>query len=470
MMQINIMLICIMLFLNRKLEWAALDAARRRRDGALVVVSGRRRVGKTRLLIEWVRREGGVYFVADESSPALQRRYFAETLARRLPAFADVEYRDWRGLLSRLAVEAKRLRFTGPLVIDELPYLVASSPELPSVLQQWIDHEAREARLTVALAGSSQTMMQGLVLDANAPLFGRAHAHLDLQPLSLHWLSRAFPRWRGFELLTAWSALGGVPRYWELAAELRGTAEECIIALALDPLGPLHAEPDRLLREEAVSAAELRPLLDAIGGGAHRPSEIAGRIGRQVTAMSRSFERLQGLGLVRREVPFGVPSKDTKRSLYRIVDPFLNLWFRVVAPNRAVLALATAAERRRVLEHHLPALVGAAFEELARASVPKLGGWEPASRWWQGSLPEWDVVSRDGSRLLVGEARAWRKPATATALRAEIQRMLARPLPVGLATDSVERVFFVPMLARGVPRRLDGVRLVTLDELVRVAA
>lgn len=471
MMQVGIMFGCIMLFLNRERELAALSAALRQPEGALLVVSGRRRVGKTRLLLEWVKQHGGLYFVADESTPALQRRYLAEAVGRRLPGFGDVEYRDWRGLLSRLASEAKRLRFRGPVVLDELPYLVGASPELPSVLQQWVDHEARAAGLVVALAGSSQRMMQGLVLDADAPLFGRARAVLTVDPLAPRWLAKAFPSLEGFERLVAWTAWGGVPRYWELASGVSGSMERRLDALVLDPLGPLHLEPDRLLLEETPSAVELRPLLDAIGAGAHRASEIAGRIGRPATSLSRALERLQGLGLVTREVPFGVPAKDTKRSLYRIVDPFLRLWFRVVAPHRGLLAQAQPKERARLLDEHLPALTATAFEELARRAVPALGDWVPAGRWWQGSSPEWDVVSRsrDGS-VLLGEAKAWRKPATATAVRAEVQRLLARPPPaLGEAPPRVERVLFVPKLAPGVKSKQDGVRVVTLDTVLGAA-
>jgi len=471
MMQLNIMFNCIMLFLNREPELRVLASALRQTEGALVVVSGRRRVGKTRLLLEWVQRHGGVYFVADEATPALQRRYFAEAISRRIPGFEQVEYRDWRSLLSRLATDARRLRFRGPIVIDELPYLVTASPELPSVLQQWVDHEAREAGLVVALAGSSQRMMQGLVLDADAPLYGRARAHLVLEPLAPHWLAKGFPSRKGFERLLTWTAWGGVPRYWELAASLKGPVEAAIVTLVLDPMGPLHLEPDRLLLEERPSAADLRPLLDAIGGGAQRVSEIASRIGRPATSLSRALERLQGLGLVAREVPFGVSARDSKRSLYRISDPFLRLWFRVVAPHRGALALATNAERRRLLEVHLPTLTATAFEELARRAVPMLGPWAPAGRWWQGSSPEWDVVSQasDGA-LLVGEVKAWRKPASPAALRAEVQRLLVRPLPEAGPVTRVERVLFVPAVGPGVGLKHDGVRIVTLDQLLAAPA
>src|SRR6266852_1082518 len=120
-----------MRFVDREEEMQRLRRLVSRREAALAVLYGRRRIGKTRLLVEWVRASGGVYTVADQSAPEIQRRYFREALAARLPGLADVEFRDWRGLLNQLAREARRERWRGPIVFDELPYLVVASPELP---------------------------------------------------------------------------------------------------------------------------------------------------------------------------------------------------------------------------------------------------------------------------------------------------------------------------------------------------
>ncbi len=460
-----------MLFLNRTQELKRLDTLARSRDGGLAVLFGRRRVGKTRLLLEWTGRHHGLYFVADQSSAVLQRRYLAHALSNRLPGFDQVEYQDWRSLLARVATESKLRRFRGPIVIDELPYLILSSPELPSVLQQWLDHDARTAKLVVALAGSSQRMMQGLVLDRAAPLFGRAAEVIEIQPLGPQWLPRAFKGLEGYELLSTWAAWGGVPRYWELAQSARGRLEARIDHLVLDPMGPLHNEPDRLLLEETPSAVELRPLLDAIGSGAHRASEIGGRAGRPVTSLARPLERLTHLGLVGREVPFGESPRQTKRSLYKLSDPFFRLWFRVVGPQRGFLASATAAQRRALLNVHFPALVASAFEELCLRRIQGLGDWLPAARWWQGNGPEWAVVTTtpDGRRVLLGEAKAWRKEATIDALRMEARRLRARPVPriTTLSNEpEIEWALFVPQVRPRVPSTLEGVRIITLEQLL----
>lgn len=457
-MQRCIMLACIMLFLNRTAELERLDRLIGRDDGRFAVIYGRRRVGKTRLLLEWSKRHGGLYTVADQSAAEIQRRYLAEGLAERLPGFAAVEYPDWRSLLTRLARDARAAGWHGPLILDELPYLVLASPELPSLLQRFVDHEAREAGLVVAVAGSSQRMMQGLVLEAAAPLYGRAHTILDLPPLDPALLTQAFGLPPGRPLVELYAAWGGIPRYWELAADLGGKAADQIEALALDPLGPLHREPDRLLQEEIPSALELRPVLDAIGSGAHRISEIGGRLGRPATSMSRPLDRLVGMGLVRRDVPFGETEKESRRSLYRLADPFFRLWFRVVAPHRGTLASGNRKSRLTLLARFWEALAAEAWEELCRARVPllgetarpELGGpWKPAARWWKGNDPEWDVVaeSLDETRLLLGEVKWSAKPMTAKALARARGELAARPLPVlpdRYAGPGVTRVLFVP--------------------------
>lgn len=463
-----------MKFLDRQDELSRLDKLAR--SSGLAVVFGRRRVGKTRLLLEWVARHDGVYFVADQSSALLQREAFASALGRRLPGFADVTYPSWRGLLDRLVADARLRKFKGPVVIDELPYLVATSPELPSVLQAWLDHEARS--MSVALAGSSQRMMQGLALDASAPLYGRASEVLEVHPLGPAWVAHGFPSLSAWERLQLWTCAGGVPRYWELLERERGPLLDRLERMALDPMGPLHQEPDRLLLEEDPPAVDLRPLLEAIGGGAHRLSEIAARIGKPATSLSRPFERLLGLGLVRREVPFGETPRDTRRSLYRLADPFLRAWFRLVAPQRGLMLTSSSSERRAHAATVFPHLIGEAWEELARQSVPALGlrghfgaskSWLPAARWWQGNAPEWDVVSAntDGTRLLLGEVKAWERPASLATLRGAAKALKARQPP--MLRDRPSKVtwsLFVPRIASGVPSVVEEVHVVTANDVL----
>ncbi|HET7504535.1 MAG TPA: ATP-binding protein [Kofleriaceae bacterium] len=440
-------------FIDREDELARLIALSKRREGGLAVITGRRRVGKTRLLVEWIERSGGVYFVADQSSAEVQRRYLVAALSAKLRGLEGVTFADWRTLLAGVAERAIEARWTGPLVLDEIPYLVLQAPELPSVLQHFVDHDAKRARLSIAIAGSSQRLMQGLVMDASAPLFGRARELLVLAPLPPAYVRDALGNQ---DLLAAWTAWGGIPRYWELARDEYGPIPTRIDRLVLDPLGPLHREPDHILLEEVPSALEVRPVLDAIGAGVHRVSEIAGRMGRPATSLSRPLDRLVGMGLATREVPFG--ESGSKRALYRIADPFFRLWFRVVAPNRGPLATMSTAARRALLAKHWPGLLGEAWEQLCRDSVPRLGEWSSSSRWWRGNEQEWDVVAEsiDRTKLLLGEVKL-------RASQHDLDNLVRRPLPTFAGTRSIVRVLFAAH-TRG-RLRSTGARLVGSREV-----
>ncbi|MFY9344176.1 MAG: ATP-binding protein [Planctomycetota bacterium] len=459
---------------DRESELTRLDALARR--GGFGVLWGRRRVGKTRLLVEWVERRRGAYFVADESSPVLQRQRFAEAVSGLLPGFAEVEYRDWGTLLARLARESERAGVRGPFVIDELPYLVVASPDLPATLQRFLDHEAKRAKLTVVVAGSSQRMMQGLVLDESEPLFGRASEVFEIRPLAPKWLEPALGLRSAVDIVSAWNVWGGMPRYWELAAE-HPDRRSAVDALVLDPSGPLHDEPTRLLLEEIPPAIALRPILDAIGSGAHKISEIGGRIGNVATSMTRAMKRLVELGLVVRETPFGEPERSTKRAIYRLADPFLRLWFALVAPKRAMLAQVDRKARLQLFDARAPHLDAASWEQLCRAAVPRLADelgaeYGPTKRFWGSAFGEWDVVAESTSResLLLAEVKWSSKPATAELLHSAYAELVERGVPP-MGKGRVVRAVFVPVMPRTRPKSLpEDLKLIDAAAVVAAVA
>lgn len=446
------------------------------RPAAFAVIWGRRRVGKSRLLIEWARPRDGLYTVADQSVPSVQRRYLATAVAVRLPGFAEVEYPDWRTFFVRLGTEAAQAGWPGPFILDELPYLIAADPSIVGVLQNWIDAAAN--RPCTVVSGSSQHMMHDAALGAGAPLYGRAVEAFAVRPLRPGYLGDAFATSNPQTLVALYALWGGMPRYWELAqAALEGGAglAEAIDSLVLDPAGPLHGEPDRLFLEETPPAMALRPLLDVIGGGAHRLSEIAGRLERPASSLSRPLATLTAMQLVRRETPFGSSPKATKRALYHIDDPFLRFWFRVVAPHRAVHAQAPPETRLGYWQKQRARLEAYAFEELCRMAVPMLhradiplahlGPWEPAQRYWRGNDPEFDVVARsvDGKRLLVGEVK-WSRQAQATS-RA-VPRGPQPALPYA-ADCEIVHAMFVPNATVGLDEE-SGTYLVDAETVMRV--
>ena len=461
-------------FLNRREEMKRLDALARLPEAAAVVIWGRRRLGKTRLLLEWSQKHKGIYYTADESAPAVQRKYFALALDQVFSGFSSVDYPDWTAFFRRLAKEAQQIHWRGPLVIDELPYLISMSPELPSILQKFIDSEAKQAKLIIALCGSSQRMMQGAVLNPSAPLYGRASEVLKLSPISVGYIGEALNLTQPREIIESYAIWGGTPRYWELVRNGSQGFFESIERIVLDPMGPLNDEPNRLLLEELPPAPNLRPILDAIGLGAHRLSEISSRISQPVTSLTRLIHRLIELDLIEREVPYGMAENNTKRSLYKFKDPFLHFWFEIVGPRRSYFAQISSATRIRWLKKNVSHLFSITWEDLCRAAIPKLAQlWGedlvgPAGRYWYGQGHEWDILANglEGKRAFIGEAKWTERAPTTKWVMQTINELKAKGVPpiAQFHGKTIEHLLFLPEKPKGF--QCSGVRLIDAEEVI----
>jgi len=416
-------------FLDREQELARLKRLFESEGGALGVVYGRRRCGKSRLVQEALAGRDAVYSVGDDREGTLQRAGLAREIGRLVPGFDQVTYPEWDALLSRW------LRDAAPgsiLALDEFPALVSAARELPSLLQKVLDRRP-DKPVKLLLCGSSQRMMQGLVLDRTAPLYGRAAEIIRLAALPAGWIGTALGIRKPEEAVEAYAVWGGIPRYWELAADHRHLGP-AIRALVLSPLGVLHEEPARLLLDDLRDLTQAASILALIGQGCHRPSEIAGRLGKPATSLSRPLQRLLELGIVRREIPFALSPRDSKRTLYRIADPYLRFWFRFVEPNRSRLEAGQTDDVMASIEQRFPHHAGQVWEDLARESVPRLPGgkrsWKPASRWWGGGLNrrplEFDIVAQsdDGKDLLLGEV-TWAERTNVGRLVSDLQEKAA---------------------------------------------
>ncbi len=375
-------------FVNRELELRELDAAARR--GGLLVVYGRRRVGKTRLVRRWLDGRDGLYSQAIEAGAEMQIRQLWADIAPQIGS--ALVPRTWRELLELLRGGIGRRA----LCIPEFPYLAAQDPSLPSQLQKWIDHSQPRGSLLI-LAGSSTRMMGDLFLNRGAPLFGRAQKLLAIRPMSYAAFcdARDLDR-RELGAFEKFSCVGGVPRYWEFV-EKRQSAVHLAESLFFDFAPYMEQEPDRLLRDEGVSGLNAISVLEAVGRGAERPSQIASRLATAQTNLSRLLQQLLDAALLQRELPFGESTRSTRKVLYRIQDPAVRFWFRVYSPHRSRWPTYAPAQKRKLVHDHAATV----FEDYCRAEHPG------ASRYWDANR-EFDLVAidpQDSSRLLVAEVK-----------------------------------------------------------------
>ena len=392
-------------FLDRTDELKKLRLFSELAESSLAILYGRRRCGKSRLLQEFARSHD-LYFLADKQSPILQRQRLANDAALLMEGFDQARYPSWESILTQIDL---RMPQGSCLVLDEFPYLASNSPELPSVIQRLLD-TARLKNIHLILCGSSQRMMLNLAMGATEPLYGRSQLLMKIRPLETGWIRKALTL-DSREAIEAFSILGGTPRYWELAKS-QPSIEAAIKNLILDRDGILHDEMRRLLLDDLNDSSLAISLLSLIGNGCHRLSEFAARIGKPATQLTRPIANLVELGYVRRETPFGENDKKSKRSLYKIADPYLAFVFRYLEPNRSKLEMGATNQVYNEMTRTLPHHVGSIWEDLARASTSRMliGGieWQPAKRWWRGSRDgEIDIVceSLDQKHLLIGEAK-----------------------------------------------------------------
>ena len=400
-----------MKFVDRIDEAARLKDALAREKSSLVVMYGRRRLGKS-TLIKRVLSENDVYFLADRSEGQHQRALLAKVIAQVFPDFEKLSYPDWESMFRAVNYRTDK-RFT--LCLDEFPYLVEQSPELPSVLQKLVDE--KQLKYNLVLCGSSQNMMYGLFLDSTAPLYGRADEIMRLTPIRLPYIQEAL-NLNAMNAIEEYAVWGGVPRYWELR-ENRISLDDAMWHNILSVNGALYEEPIKLLQDDVKDIVKTSTIMSYIGTGANRLSEIAARCNEPATNLSRPLKKLVDLGFLEKDVPFGIDEKNAKKSLYKIADPFMAFYYQFVVPNRSFIELGRRLPIEQALTAHFSESVNMQWEKLCRDAVTGnlVNGvvYGKAKRWW-GSVfnedkkpeqVEFDVMaeSLDKKSLLVGECK-----------------------------------------------------------------
>lgn len=376
----------------------------------LVIVRGRRRLGKS-TLIKRVLTENDIYYEADKTDSSNQRSLLANVASLAFPGLDAVNYPTWEALFLAINYRMER-KIT--LCLDEFPYLAKISPELPSVIQKLLD--GGKLKYNIILCGSSQTMMYDLLYDESSPLYGRSDSDFKLSPIKLPFFQEAL-RLNAIETIEEYALWGGVPRYWVLR-EKSGDKDKALRENVMSSQGILYEEPQRLFNDDVNDIVKVSTIMSMIGKGATRLKEIAARCEEPATNLSRPIAKLIDLGYIERDIPFGESTKSTKRSLYRIADPFLSFHFRFVAPMRSFIELERYAPVDALLNDQLSSHIGGWWERICRDAVTgnMIDGvlYGEARRWWGSILVdgkpqdvELDVVAEsiDKKAILIGECK-----------------------------------------------------------------
>ena len=405
------------MLINRTRELGYLDTRYAGRRSEIVVLYGRRRVGKTSLLHHWVENKPHLFFFATEDDSATLLRRFSQLIQQAAgqtvdPAFS---YPDWESALRALIPLASSGRFV--VVIDEFPRLVAAYPPITSYLQMVWDMALQHTQIFLILTGSLLSVMRRELLAADSPLYLRHTWPFELKPLTVSDLPAFFPGYSADALIETYAIFGGLP-YYLISIDPTADLLTNIRHHVLSPTGSLLNEiPLQLhLELQGMDVRLYMRVLQAIAKGAHTRQAIVQAAGLQDKNLSHYLHTLQELGLVVAREPLDRNPTSHRWALYHLSDPFLSFWHRYVEPHLAELEIGVGQEAAwQTIRMELSQVTAPIWEQVARLhllSQSRQQGLPPISEvgsWWNRQA-QLDVVGLDrhSKSVVFGEAR-WRQ-------------------------------------------------------------
>ena len=413
-------------FVDREQEMNTLQREYERNGSSLVVLYGRRRVGKTTLISEFIKDKKALFFLASEESESQNRLAFQEKTAEFLGSdlLRNVEVKSWDVLFKAIMdtpFDAKPV-----IVLDEFQYLGKANPAFPSIFQRIWEEILKERSVMVILCGSLISMMQSQTLAYGSPLYGRRTAQIRLKQIPFHYYQEFFPDKSRRELIEMYAVTGGVPKYIELFAQsgdIYSAIEQCV----LNRSGYLYDEPHFLLQQEVSEVGSYFSIIKAIAAGNTKLSAIASVLEVKSTSLTKYLKTLIDLEILEREVPVteGNPEK-SKKGLYKIKDNYLRFWFAFVYPNMSFIEsghsrIVMDKIRKSLVRNHIAFV----YEDVCKERMWEMnaeGVWpfyfSKLGRYWDAK-EEIDIAAIDpeGKNLILGECKYWQEPVGISVLR-----------------------------------------------------
>ncbi|MGN0482449.1 MAG: ATP-binding protein [Lachnospiraceae bacterium] len=402
------------MFIGRERELQSLNQLYDSDQFEFVVIYGRRRVGKTALINQFIRDKNAIYFMGIESNAKQNLENFSQTILEyhsqiQMPS----SFLSFQAALEYVFQLAEKERLI--LAIDEYPYVAHASRSLASTLQLLIDKYKDHSKLMLILCGSSMSYMEDHVLSYKAPLYGRRSAQMKILPFDFSATCRYFSHFSGEDKALIYGIVGGTPQYL-LQMNDRLSVEENIKHTFLNPTSSLFEEPENLLKQEVREPALYNAIITAIATGASHMSEIATKVGESSSVCASYLKNLIALGLVQKETPYG--EKASRKSIYVISDPMFRFWYRFVPETTSMIVRGASDLVYKRIAPHISDYMGKVFEEICKQYLWTLllKGESPVEfsdlgRWWgtdpaTRSQTEIDIMGvQDKTTALFGECK-----------------------------------------------------------------
>lgn len=401
-------------FINRKQELDFLEKQYREQKSSLVVIYGRRRIGKTALIKKFIQDKPAIYFLASEEVESQNIEYFKRAVSSFLKnplieKLSGISWDDIFDILVKTKTDKKMV-----IVFDEFQNLCKTNPAFASILQRIWDEKLKSGNFMLILCGSSISMMQEYALSYSSPLYGRRTGQIKLKQFSFKEAREFFPDASDDEFIWIYSVVGGVPKYLEMF-KYEGDIYKAIEENILSRQSFLYEEPLFLLEKEVHEIGSYFSIIKSIALGNHKLSQIAQSLSVPQTKLTKYLNTLIELDIIRREIPITeeYPEK-SKRGLYFINDNFIDFWFKFVYPYREQLELDNIEYvieniRSKIVASHISYV----YEEVCKqilsdlirskkmdVQVDKIG------KWWDGKS-EIDIVGigRSMRHVVFGECK-----------------------------------------------------------------
>lgn len=421
--RITILRIMIRKFINREEELHFLNKRYKERFDFFVIY-GRRRIGKTELIKEFIKDKPHLYFLSDkagtESNTNRLKERMAEELKKPMIASMDLQeiFQDFVSNMQRKYV----------IILDEFSYLVEKDEAIPSVFQRVIDEVLSKTNLLLILCGSSVSMMEQGIMSYQSPLYGRKTAHIKLGEIPFAHLRSFFPKNTLRQDIEFWSILGGVPFYLQYFSDTK-TALDNSKEQILHKTGKMYEEVDFILQEELRESAVYKTILAAIASGSTKVVEIAQKTGIRASDLDKYLKVLLRLGFIKKEHP--ITSFNTKKTFYCISNNFFHFWFSFGEPNKSALEVGEWERSNRDIEQRFGSYVGKQFEEFVRQQFSVFGfAHQHVGRWWghwreNGKRREVEIdivaLNEKTKEILLGECK-WKDHVDPIPLLEDLQR------------------------------------------------
>ncbi len=392
------------MFVNRTAELEKLQEEYESEGLRFTVLYGRRRVGKTTLLKEYICDKPHLYFLVTlESMPLLLRR-FRDIVSAQLddPLMAQLPFESFGQIFSYIAKHAPDKKLV--IVIDEFQHLGKIDASIPSQFQLIVDEVLKDKNVHLVLCGSIISMMYAQTLSYASPLYGRRTSSIKLNALKYEHLDAFFPNLSSVERIELYAVLYGVPKYLEFFG-YEGDIFAGIEKYILERNAFLYDEPRYILQNEISEPVTYFSILEVIAGGEHKIGNIAGKLGKNVQNITAFISRLIELEILYKEVPITETNpQKSKKGLYFIKDNFFRFWFSYVLPYKSQLEMGQTGYALKKIRESFSGFVSKTYEDLAVQFVRKHFDVLKCGRWWNKE-EEIDVVGIKEDGLIVGECK-----------------------------------------------------------------